>query len=91
MSSNRYLIDTEKGQIQAYRKQGLSIRDIGKKINRHKSTINQFLKNPDKYGQKKRSGRPQTVTKRDVRTILREASVGNSSAEKIKLNHDIPV
>ena len=30
MSSNRYLTDTEKGQIQAYREQGLSISDIVK-------------------------------------------------------------
>jgi len=29
--------------------------------------------------------------KRDLRTILLEASAGNSSAKKLKLNHDIPV
>ena len=60
MSSNCYLTNTEKGQIQAYWEQGLSISYIGKKINWHKSTIKRFLKNPDKYGQK-RSGIPQTV------------------------------
>jgi len=30
MSSNRYLTDTEKGQIQAYREEALSISDIVK-------------------------------------------------------------
>ncbi len=52
--------DFERGQVMAYRDQGMNLTDIGKKLGRDRTTISKFLKDPENYGQKKRPGRPQT-------------------------------
>ena len=91
MYGNRYLTNEEKVKILAYHEQRISISNIEKLIKRHKSTISRFLRNPEKYDRNKRTGRPPKVTKRDIRTILLEASNGKCSAKQIKVNQDLPV
>ena len=45
-----------------------------------------LLKNPDNYGKKRSCGRPQTLTAREKRAILRAASNSKMTARQIAEN-----
>ena len=91
MPRGQHLSEYERGQIIAYRDQGMNATDIGKKIGRDRTTISKFLKDPEDYGQRKRPGRPQTLDKRAVRRILRAASTGQQSANQIRMAQRVPL
>lgn len=81
------LSDFEKGQIDVYRKQKLSNRQIAAKIKRSPTLIDNYLKDPSSYNKIKRSGRKPILKPRDKRSILRKAS--NSSLSCKKIIHDL--
>ena len=56
MPRGPYLTDFEKGQISVYLKNGLSFREIARKINRSHVVVTNFAKDPESYGKKKCGG-----------------------------------
>jgi transposase len=78
------LTEFEKGQIQAYNDAGKSNREIARLLRRSEFVVRNFLKNPEAYGTRKRSGRPSKVSERDKRRIYRAASNSTASSSKIK-------
>ena len=62
--------DVEKGQILAYRDDGLSSREISRRINRSPSVVNNFFKLVLEYGTKKSSGRPRKLTERQECLVI---------------------
>lgn len=58
--------------------------EIATRVNRHRNTISNFLKNPETYGQLKRSGRPTNIDSRCKREIRRLAAQKEMSCKKIK-------
>jgi transposase len=85
------LTDLEKGQILALADQNLSQTEISNKIGRSQSTVSKFLKDPQNYGKRKRSGRPRTLSLRTERQILRNVSNHNWSARTAKDKLNIPL
>jgi transposase len=81
----------ERGQILAYRDQGMNATEIAKRVGRHRSTISRFVENPVQYGMKKRPGRPPRLNDRSVRRILRASSTGMFSANQIKAAQHVPL
>ena len=77
MPKGKYLSDSEKGQIMAYHKSELSQRQIAPLINRSFKVVNSYLKDPDSYGQNHRGGRPQALTLREKRVVLRDITNGS--------------
>ena len=86
MAKGKFLTDFEKGQIFAHHQNGKGFREISRLINRSDKVIRNFLKNPDKYGQNKSSGRPEALTKRDSQHILKEVSKKLIYISKFKSN-----
>ena len=54
----------ERGLIIGLKESGVKIVDIAARVNRHRNTIINFFKNPDSYGDIKRSGRPTNIDER---------------------------
>ena len=77
---HHHLSEYERDQIMPYRDQGLNATDIGKKLNRDWTTISKFLKDPENYGRKKRSGRPRTMDDRPM------TDFEGASTEKLLVN-----
>ena len=84
MGRGKSLSEFEIGQILAYQSEGKSGRWIATKISRSKSVINDFLKDPEQYGQAKRSGRPKVFNDRDRRHVLRLLTDENRSCSSAK-------
>ena len=84
MGRGKSLSEFEIGQILAYQSEGKSGRWIANRMNRSKSAINEFLKNPEQYGQAQRSGRPRTLSDRDRRHVLRLLTDENRSCSSAK-------
>lgn len=81
----------KRAKIKAYRECSRTIRNIAQEMNRDKSTILNFLKDPENYAVRKRTGRPSTVSTRSKREIWRLAVDKNMSAGEIKSQMDLPV
>ncbi|KAG3054248.1 hypothetical protein PI125_g25891, partial [Phytophthora idaei] len=62
--------EIEQGQMLGLRDSGLSYDAIAERLKRSKTGIYQFLKNPEAYNTKKRSGRPSKLTEKDSRRLL---------------------
>lgn len=84
MPRGKKLTDIEKGQILAYQQENVGVREISRRLERNHRVIQNFLKDPSKYGIKQRSGRKRIVSKRDQSRILREASNTTRSLNQIK-------
>ena len=81
----------EKGQILAYKKEGLSSREIIRRIDRSPFDVNNFLNLGNIYGTKKSSGRPRNFTPRQERKVIRQLSAGRTSLGKLVQNPNIQV
>lgn len=79
------LSDMECGKIKGMRLAGKGIGEIAAKINRHRNTVSNFLKDPENYGSKKRSGRIPTIDQRTKRRIRNLATRENMSCRQIKV------
>ena len=61
MGRKSMLTDDEKGQIRAFHEIGLSNREIDRRLGRHNDVIARYLSDPEGYGTRKSSGRPQVL------------------------------
>jgi len=59
MPKGKELNSVEKGQIIALKNTGFSNREIGRRLKRSPKVINNFVSKSEKYGKKKRQGRPK--------------------------------
>lgn len=84
MPRGTQLSDFERGQILALHSTGKSHREIAGAVKRSKGVVTAFLKNPENYGQKKRSGRPKLLSNRDERAIHRLVSNTPKSCSEVK-------
>lgn len=91
MPRGKQLTESEKNFILAFHKVKLSHRAIAKKINRSKTLVTNFLKDPLKYGSVKRTGRKKKVDERTKRLILRSASNQSVSCDHIARDLDLKV
>jgi len=83
MGRGKSLSQVEIGQILAYHDENRSGSWIANKIKRSKSVVNDFLRDPEQYGQAKRSGRPRSMTDRDRRHVLRLITDENKSCSSV--------
>ncbi|XP_023237125.1 uncharacterized protein LOC111636163 [Centruroides sculpturatus] len=91
MGRTKNLSDYEKGQIDAYKSQGKSIREIAAYINRPKSTVGDYLsKRRGKDVPKFKTGPKPKLTPRDCRQIIKVCSTKQTSVRKIKQELDLP-
>lgn len=84
MPRGSHLSLVERTKIDLYRESGRTIRDIALTLNRSKTTIQNYVKNPTSYGTLKRCGRHPKVSDRDKRSIKRLAVTNNFSCGQIK-------
>ena len=68
----------------AFKEGGSKVAEIAKKLGRSRRVVRNFLKVPDQYVKKKRSGRPPTLTPMMKHRLIREASRGLKSARQLK-------
>jgi transposase len=85
------LTSAEKKKIDNFRKKGLSIRYIADKINRSKTVVGNYVKDPQAYGIIRRSGRKKKLSSRQKRTIIRLASNKSISCSQIVSELNLPV
>ena len=90
MGSGNSLTDHEKGMIDAFEKDGHSQREIAKKINRSRCAVNNYIKNKNKTP-KKIPGRPEKLSPRNKRAIIRDVRKSGKSVSKIQVPSDINV
>lgn len=91
MPRGKQLSEEEKGKIQAYHEEGLSNREISRRLKRSSSVVDNFLKLGSKYAQAKRPGRTPLVSDRDKREIKRLAVKENYSANKIRAEMSLDI
>ena len=97
MSMNKYktLSDFEKGKIVAYNDCGLSMRAIGKKMNRTHKTVSEFLKKfkeTCKIERQTGSGRKRATTSREDRLLVRCAKKQRSmTSNELKEEFNVSV
>ena len=77
------LTETEKRSILDLYKENKSHRKIARKINRSKTALTNSLKDPLRYGSRKRTGRTKKVDDRTKRLVLRTASNKSISCANI--------
>lgn len=83
MGRAKPLSTEERGKITAYKECGLSNREISRRLKRSSTVIDNFVKLGQNYNSKKSTGRPQVLTDREKRAILRVASNSALSARGI--------
>ena len=76
--------------IDAFEKDGHSQREITKKINRSRCAVNNYIKNKNKTP-KKIPGRPEKLSPRNKRVIIRDVRKSGKSISQIQLPGDINV
>jgi Transposase and inactivated derivatives, IS30 family len=91
MGCKQALSGMEKGQILAYKKEGLSSREIARRIDKSPIVVNNFLKLGNTYSTKKSSGRPRKLTPRQKRKVIRHLSAGRTSLGKLAKDPNIQV
>ncbi|XP_015783006.1 uncharacterized protein LOC107360764, partial [Tetranychus urticae] len=85
------LSDYEKGQIDSFKTQGLSIRQIAAKITRSPRVVFNYLNAGENYSASPRSGRPAKFDDRDKRSVLRLMDEGNKSCKQVLEESSLPV
>ena len=90
MGRGNSLVDDKKGMIDAFEKDGHSQREIAKKINRSRCALTNYIKNKNKTP-KKIPGRPEKLSPRNKRAIIRDVRKPGKSVSQIKFPGDINV
>ena len=90
MGCGNSLTDHEKGMIDAFEKHGHSQREIAKKINRSRCAMYNYIKDKNKTP-KKIPGRPEKLSPRNTRAIIRDVRKSRKSVSQIQLPGDINV
>ena len=89
MPLGRLLSDYERGQISGLATSGMSNRAIAKVIGRSASVVDNYIKDPENYGQNHAGGRPKSMTDRTERTFLRDLSINGRSINETRLSNGI--
>ena len=71
MPRQKQLSDIERGKILGMKACGMSGAAISRSIDKTKTVVNNFLKDPSKYGKCKRTGRPSALSRRQKSTVFR--------------------
>jgi len=74
MPRGTLLNEEEMGRIRAYNEAGFNISQISRKVGRTRCVISNFLKDPEKYGINRSSGRKPKLDDRDKRRIIKRTS-----------------
>lgn len=83
MGRGKRLTEVERQIIVALKNEGLSNREVAKRIKRSANVVDNFVRVKENYGIKKSPGRPRALSKRQERAILRVASNSMLSASAI--------
>lgn len=78
------LSDFEKGEIETFHKEGLSNRDIAKKLDKASSVVDYYFRHTKNRVVKKKPGRKPTISSQLTRRIQREVSNTGASTTSIK-------
>lgn len=91
MPKGSVLNEKERGMILAFKQEGVSLREIGRRINRSDKVIRNFINDPQKYNTIKRKPRKTKISDREKRKIVNLASNSTKSLNQIKneLNLDV--
>ena len=84
MALGKRLSDEEKERIAAFKEEGLSNREIARRISRSHTVVDNFIRKGQQYGTKKSPGAPSVISSRDRSHILRLAPNSSLSARAIK-------
>lgn len=68
----------------AFHEEGMIPADIARRLHRSPNVVSRYLKSPQNYNAKKRSGRPPKLSAHDKRRIKREITRGGSSCSQVK-------
>ena len=90
MGCGNSFTDHEKGMIDRFEKDGHSQREIAKKINRSRCAVNNYIKNKNKTP-KKIPGRPEKLSPRNKRAIIRDVRKSGKSVSQIQLPVDFNI
>lgn len=85
MAKEKPLSEFERGRIFELNRGGLSHRSIANEVNRSKTVITNFLRNPDQYGHKKSPGRQKKIIPsldRRIRSLKKKLQYELKSIEK---------
>lgn len=77
--------------IKTLHKRGVSNRKIASEIDRSETVVRHYLSNPSNYGQKKRSGRKSSISKRQQNVIFKKATEEMMSCSQIKADMKLAV
>ena len=93
MVKRKSLTDFEKGKILALKESVWRNREIESNIARSPSLIDNFIKKGENYGKKGKQGRPNSLTDRDKRQLIKFASNKKVSCAKLKsdLNFNVSI
>ena len=91
MLRKSHLNENEKGQISANKLEGKSISFITRELSRSPTVVRNYLKHPESYGTRKRSGRPPKITNVARRRLFREASKGQFSSKDPYKSQNLPI
>ena len=93
MGKRKPLTDFEKGKIVALKESGRSNREIANNIARSPSVIDNFIKKGENYGKKGKQGRPNSLTDRNKKQLIKFASNKKVSCAKLKsdLNFNVSI
>ncbi|CDF35909.1 unnamed protein product [Chondrus crispus] len=81
----------ERGKFLAFHQAKWSQSRIAKELKRSRAAVQNFLRNPEAYGSKKRAGRPRKLTVAGRRMLLREASKGILGSRELSQALQLPV
>lgn len=84
MGRGKELTVEEQAKIEAYVGARLGRNKIACQLGRAAKTIGSYIKDPQKYKSKSRTGRPRKLTKNDFRKILRDAFERDNSANDLR-------
>lgn len=84
MPKNTKLSEREQGQIEALHSEGISFREIARRLGRSDHVVRNFCANPAKYDSVRGGGRPEILSIRDKRRIVKEASNSTKSSTAIR-------
>ena len=84
MGRRKCLQDFEKGEIDAYHDQGLSISEIATKIKRSRCAVYNYFKNKKTKGQKKKIGRKNIFNYSEHKRIIKLAANKSITSREIK-------
>ena len=91
MGRGKSLSEGERASIVAHRENGLSMNEIARRIHRSRCVVQNFLKDPTKYGNNSAGGNNKKITSRDKRRLLAETSKSGSSSSDLREKLELPI